>query len=128
MILMRGQVAAGGIGRCSISQRRCTAWRRTLPGGLAFSTSKQSLAQGVVVKQGAKKLKFAAKVSHGKLTITLKQPASSAQVTISSPAITVSSTLANKVKSGKVKTLPAVVASTNTRHATTRTTVKLRAS
>ena len=37
----------------------------TLPAGLAFPTSKKSLAQGIFVKQGTKKLKFAAKVSHG---------------------------------------------------------------
>jgi hypothetical protein len=96
-----------------------------LPKGLGFSSSK-NLSTGIVVKAGRRSLKFTANVSHGKLTITLKTPASSAQVTISSPAITVSKTLAKNVKTGKVKTLSVLVTATSTSHATTRLTLRLR--
>ena len=99
-----------------------------LPAGLSFSSSKRNLAHGVAVKVRGKGVRFTAKVSHGKLTITLKLPATSVQVTISSPAIAVSRALAKKVKSGTVKKLSVRVTATNTHRTTATTTLKLKAS
>jgi len=97
-----------------------------LPRGLGFSSSKKNLAKAINVKgSGAKKLKFTAKASHGKLTITLKTAASTARVTISSPAITVSRALAGNVKHHKVKTLQVTLSAADTGHRTTRLTLKL---
>jgi hypothetical protein len=97
-----------------------------LPKGLEFSTSKENLAKGINVKgSGATRLKSTAKVSHGKLTITLKIAASSIRVTISSPAIGVSRTLAGNVEHHKVKTLRVAVTAADTGHRTTRFTLKL---
>jgi hypothetical protein len=99
-----------------------------LPKGLGFSSSKKNLAKGINVKgSGAKKLKFTAKVSRGKLTITLKTAASNAGVTISNPEIGVSKALAGNVKRHKVKALHVTVAATDSGHRTTRLTLKLRA-
>jgi hypothetical protein len=99
-----------------------------LPKGLGFSTSKKNLAKGISVKSsGAKKLKSTAKLSHGTLTITLRTAASSVQATVSSPAITVSRTLAANVKHHKVATLQVTVTATDTGHRTTRLTLKARA-
>ncbi len=98
-----------------------------LPSGLAFSHLQKNLTKGILVKAGSKTVKFSAKVAHEKLTITLKSSVSSARFTISSPAIAVSKTLAAQVRSGKVKTLKVLVSSTNSRHSTTRTTLKLKA-
>jgi hypothetical protein len=99
-----------------------------LPTGLGFSTSKKNLANGINVKSpGAKKLNFTVKISHGRLTITLKTAASSVQVTISNPAINVSKTLAGKVEHHKVKTVPVTVTAADTGHKTTRLTLKPRA-
>jgi WD40-like Beta Propeller Repeat len=99
-----------------------------LPKGLGFSSSKKNLAKGINVKgSGAKKLKFTAKVSRGKLTITLKTAASNVRATISNPAIGVSRALAGNVKRRKVKTLHVTVTAADTGHRTTRLTLKLRA-
>jgi hypothetical protein len=99
-----------------------------LPTGLGFSTSKKNLANGINVKSpGAKKLNFTVKISHGRLTITLKTAASSVQVTISNPAINVSKTLAANVEHHKGKTLQVTVTAADTRHQTTRLTLKARA-
>jgi hypothetical protein len=97
-----------------------------LPRGMGFSSSKKNLARGILVKAGSRTQKFTAKVSRGKLLITLNTPASTAQVTISSPAITVSTALAKKVQSRKVKTLSVLLTVTTTRHTTTPITLKLR--
>jgi hypothetical protein len=100
-----------------------------LPAGLGFSASKKNLAKGINVKgAGARRLKFTRKVSHGKLTITLKTAASNARVTISNPAISVSRTLAGNVKHHKVKALHVTVAATDSGHRTTRLTLKLHPS
>jgi hypothetical protein len=97
-----------------------------LPKGLGFSGSRKNLANGINVKgSGAQKLKFTAKVSHGKLTITLKAVASSVRVTISSPAIGVSRALAANVTHHKVKSLHVTVTAADTGHRSTRLTLKL---
>ena len=97
-----------------------------LPKGLGFSRSKKDLAKGSPSRLAA----YAQVHREGQpreLTVTLKPPTSSAQVTISSPAITVSGTLAKKVKDGKVKTLSVLVTVFDTDHRTTGVTLKLRA-
>jgi hypothetical protein len=95
---------------------------------LGFSTSNKKFANGINVESaGAKKLKFAVKISHGKLTITLKTAASSVQVTISTPAINVSKALAANVEHHKVKTVQVTVIAADTGHRTTRLTLKARA-
>jgi hypothetical protein len=100
-----------------------------LPKGLGFSTSKKNLAKGVNVKSsGAKRLNFIAKLRHGTLMITLSTAAASVQATISSPAITVSRTLAANVEHHKVPTLLVTVTATDTGNRTTRLTLKARAS
>jgi Tol biopolymer transport system component len=99
-----------------------------LPKGLGFSTSKKRLPKEINVKgSSGKKLKFTAKVSHGKLTITLRTAASSLQTTIVSPAINVSKTLADKVKHHKIKTLRVAVTAVDAGHTTNRLTLKLTA-
>ncbi len=98
-----------------------------LPSGLGFSSTKKNLSAGVHVRARARTLKFSAKVSRGKLTITLKAPVASVQLTISSPAITVARTLAKRVKSRKVKTLSVLVTATNTSHVVARIALKLKA-
>jgi WD40-like Beta Propeller Repeat len=97
-----------------------------LPKGLGLSTSRENLAKGINVKgSGTKKLKFTAKASHGKLTITLRTAASSVRVTISSPAIGVSKALAGNVEHHKVKTLRVTLTAADTGHLTTRLMLKL---
>jgi hypothetical protein len=99
-----------------------------LPHGLGFSTSRKNRAKGINVKgSGAKNLVFAAKFSHGKLTITLKTAASIVRATISSPAISVSTALAGFVEHHVVKTLGVTVTAADTGHRTTRLILKLSA-
>jgi hypothetical protein len=75
-----------------------------------------------------KRLTFAANVRHGKLVITLKTAALSVQITIASPAISVSRTLADKIRAGKDKTLQLHVTAMATNNSTTKVTISLRAS
>jgi hypothetical protein len=91
-----------------------------LPRGLAFSKSKRHLLQGIVARARGKRLKLTAKVSHGTLAIKLRTPEPEVQFTIASPAITVSKSLARRVRTRKVKTFPIPVTATSTSHKTTR--------
>jgi hypothetical protein len=71
----------------------------SLPKGLSFSRARANLAKGSVVRGSrARKVKFSASVRHGVLTITLSSAAPTAEITLESPAVTVSSTLATSVK------------------------------
>jgi DNA-binding beta-propeller fold protein YncE len=107
----------------------------SLPGGLSFSSKKKSLAHDITLKgANGKRLKFTAKLSHGVLTITLGAAAAKAQVTIASPELSASKSLAKKVKKSKagkrhkpVK-LSFKLAATDAHHTTTRLTLKLSAS
>jgi hypothetical protein len=98
-----------------------------VPQGLSFSSSPKTLAKGLVVKSGRKQLKFTARASRRKLTITLKTPASGFQITLTTPTITVSKALAKSVDAGKVKTVQVLLTVTNTSHSNTPITLKLRA-
>lgn len=99
----------------------------SVPSIISFSTSREMLVKGIIVQLGKKKLKFTAKASHYKLTIILKTPASGFQITVKSPAITVSKALARSIDAGKRKTLKVVITATNTSHSSTLITLKLRA-
>ena len=99
----------------------------SVPSVISFSTSTEMLAKGIIVELENKQLKLSAKASHYKLTIILKTPASGFQITVESPAITVSKALARSVDAGKRKTLKVVVTATNTRHSSTPITLNLRA-
>ena len=107
----------------------------SLPGGLSFSSKKKSLAHDITLKgANGKRLKFTAKLSHGVLTFTLGAAAAKAQVTIASPELSASKSLAKKVKKSKagkrhkpVK-LSFKLAATDAHHTTTRLTLKLSAS
>jgi hypothetical protein len=71
----------------------------SLPRGLSFSHQKANLTKGIVVRGArSRKVKFTTGVSHGVLTITLSSAAAKAEVSLDSPAITVSSALARDVK------------------------------
>lgn len=83
----------------------------------------QNLVRGVEAKASAKKLKLTAKLSHGKLMIKLETPAPSVQITISRPAITVTKTLADRVKAGKVTALGIIVTAASPKHRATRLTL-----
>jgi len=98
-----------------------------LPSGLRFSTKAKNLAKGIAVS-GGKHVKFTLKASRSKLTISLKGAPTSLKVTIGAKAITVSSSLAKKVKHKKVKRLDVVVNATDSTHATTRLVLKIKPS
>jgi PKD repeat protein len=79
-----------------------------LPTGLAFA--KKGLAKGVrVIGAGGQKLAFSAKLSHGKLAVTLTGAAGAVKLTIAAPAVTESAKLKRQVSRGKVKSLSIAV-------------------
>ena len=95
-----------------------------LPSGISFSRNAESVAKGIALSgPGVKRLKFKTYVSHGMLTITLASTVTKVQVTIASPAIAVSKSLASKVKHRQVKTLSFIVKVTDS--AKTTTTLRL---
>jgi hypothetical protein len=99
-----------------------------LPSGLRFSTSTKTLAKRLAVKSlSGHRLKFAAKLNHGKLTITLGSAQPGIQLAIAPPGISVSKALASKVKHHEIKTLGVTVNATATTGASTRLVLKLRA-
>jgi len=97
-----------------------------LPGGLRFSSSKRNLAKGIIVSAHGRRLKFTATVRHASLILTLKLPASTEQVTISSPALAAGRRLAKEVRERKVKVLSILVSATDTAHAAGAITLRLR--
>ena len=97
-----------------------------LPHGLSFAKARKALAKGITVRSGGKKLKFAAKLSHGHLILTLTQPASKVELTLVRPAILVSKILQSKVRHRKVKTLGVIVKATNVSGRTTSLIVELK--
>ena len=95
-----------------------------LPSGISFSRKAESLAQGIVLSgPGAKRLNSKTNISHGILTIMLASTVTKVQVTIASPAIAVSKSLASKVKHRQVKTLSFVVKVTDSAKTTTTLTL-----
>jgi hypothetical protein len=69
------------------------------PKGLSLSRAKAKLAKGIVVRGSrSRKVKFKASVSRGVLTVTLSSAAAEAEVTLESPELAASSSLAKSVK------------------------------
>ena len=98
-----------------------------LSSGLRFSTSSETLAKRLAVKSlSGRRLKFAAKLSHGKLTIMLGTAASGIEVAVAPPAIAVSKTLVSKVKHHQIKTLQVSVTASGANGASTRLVLKLK--
>jgi kumamolisin len=97
-----------------------------LPGGLGFAKKAKTLAKGISVKSGGRKVKFSAKASHGVLTISLKTAVTSASVTLSSPAITITAGEASKVHRHKVKKLKVTVKATDASNHSTGFAITLK--
>ncbi len=93
----------------------------TLPKGLSFATKTKSLDKGISVKLGRKKLKFAAKVKKGVLTITLSKTERSITLSVGRPALSITRAEAQKIKRRKVKKLVVTLKVTDSaKHRTTR--------
>jgi subtilase family serine protease len=82
----------------------------SLPKGFSLGRSKK----GITVRNGGK-VKFSSKRRGRKLTITLKSAQRAVVVTLSRPSLSVSKSLAKKVKKRKVKKLNFTVGARNTR-------------
>ncbi len=99
----------------------------SLPSGLSFAKSSRSLSKGIGIKgSNGRKVKFKLSLKRGKLTITLGSAAKKASVAISAPTIGVSSSLAARVRRGKIKQLSIAVKAVDTSHKTTGLTLKLK--
>jgi len=99
----------------------------SLPSGLSFAKSSHSLAKGIGIKgSNGRKLKFKLSLNRGKLTVSLSSAAKQAAVAISTPAISVSSGLATRVRRGKIKQLSIALKAVDTSHKTTGLTLKLK--
>jgi subtilase family serine protease len=86
-----------------------------LPAGLRFRAG----AGIVVTGPGGKRLKFAAHLTRGALSLSLGSGATSAQVTIAAPALQVSAALAARARHHRVGALALVVAPTDVSGRTT---------
>jgi PKD repeat protein len=94
-----------------------------LPRGMSFD--KKRLAKGVSVKSASgKKLSFADKLGHRRLTITLKRAAGAVKVTIA--AITAPRTLGHTAHAGKRKSLKIAVTAIDLAGTQTPLTLKFR--
>jgi hypothetical protein len=99
----------------------------SLPSGLSFAKSSHSLAEGIGLKgANGRKLKFKLSLKRGKLTVTLGSAAKRAAVTISAPAIGVSSGLAARIGQGKIKRLSIALKAVDSSQRTTGVTLKLK--
>ena len=99
----------------------------SLPRGLGFSGSKKSLARGIVVTAGGRRLRFTTNGSRGRLTITLTTPRARVRFTLATPAISPSRTLAKNAEAGKGKTLRIGLTATDTGGTSTPITLRLGA-
>jgi hypothetical protein len=96
-----------------------------LPKGLRVASSKHSLSAGLTVRgSSGKRVKFSAKADHGVPTVMLTSAAPKAQVTISSPALTATASLAAKVKRHKAGKVSFVFTVTDKTHVMTKLTSK----
>ncbi|HWF36037.1 MAG TPA: DUF1906 domain-containing protein [Solirubrobacteraceae bacterium] len=89
-----------------------------LPRGLSFSRSAASVAKGVVVwwTANGKPLAETARLSHGKLTISLAAPARKVLITVGSPALSATKALATEVRAGVASTLEVILEAVDSRH------------
>jgi kumamolisin len=98
--------------------------RISLPAGLSFSSKVKKLEQGIVVRSGSTEIKFTVKGRGRSVTLTLKTPITSATLTAGSPAITISSSEAKKIRKHKVKRLIVNIAATSTSNKTTTLSIE----
>lgn len=91
------------------------------PGGLSFK--KKGLKKGLKVTGAGK---FSAKISHGRLVVTMKAAAAKISVKINSKAISVSKALAKKAKKHKVASLKVGVSVTDAKGKITSFTLKFK--
>ena len=91
-----------------------------LPPGLSFAHSATSLANGVVVWWGpnGKPLISVARLSHGKLTITLGAPAKKVLITVAGPALSATKALAKAVRAGAASSLQVILDAIDAKHDT----------
>jgi subtilase family serine protease len=94
----------------------------TVPKGLSFAHRARTLARRVKLKGGRK---FAAKVKHGALRLTLKKPAARVSATIGAGALVVSKSEASKIRHHKVPSLTIRFGVTNTKHQTSNVAIKI---
>jgi subtilase family serine protease len=100
---------------------RLAAIQVGLPAGLRFH-----LGAGIAVTgPGGKRLKFAARLAHGALSLSLGSGATNAQVRIAFPALHVSAALAARARRHRVGALALVVAPTDVSGRTTVLTLRL---
>ena len=90
-------------------------------GGISFTGKTTHLANGISITTPAgKQLKFTARIRRDTLTITLAGTATSVQVKIARPAITLTKSLASKTHNKRTHELDFVVKVTNSANTTTR--------
>jgi hypothetical protein len=78
----------------------------SLPNGLSFRATRQTLAAGSFVRDlRGKRLSFTVRLSHGKLTLTFKKPPTGVKLTIARGLVSISSALEKRIKSRKAKSL-----------------------
>lgn len=97
------------------------------PKGLAFAEGRRTLIRGVrVTSETGRRLRFAAGLSHGRLTVRFPKPAPSARIVIISPGVTVTGSLARAVRRGRVRRVRILVSDVSSDWATTRIRLRLR--
>ncbi len=100
--------------------------RISLPKGLSFAKKAKTLGKGIAVKNGSKKVKFKTKGNRGQLTISFKKSFRKLTLTLKKPALSVSGSLAAKVRKHKVKKLTVVLKPTGTNNKSTTITDHLK--
>jgi hypothetical protein len=101
----------------------------TAPTGVAFARGHRALIRSVrVTSETGRRLRFAAIVSHGRLTIRLRKAAASAQIVITHHGIAVARSLARAVRRGRVRRMRIAVSETSLAEGTTRFHLRLRVS
>ncbi len=99
-----------------------------LPAGASFSSTTRSLGSGITLSgSGGLRLGFRMKVSRGVLTFALNRASRQIQLTIASPAITVTRALAQRVRQRHGVTLTVIVNAVDTSQRTTRLVLRVRA-
>jgi hypothetical protein len=96
----------------------------TPPAGISFSPARGRLARGTTVTAGATTVRATTRLSGGRLTIALGTPARTVTLTIARPAIVPTTTLADRIKTGRLRTVVLPILATNTALATTQLTVR----
>jgi hypothetical protein len=90
-----------------------------LPGGLGFAGKARSLAKGITVKAGSRRVAFSPRFTGGALTVAFRASVSRASVAIGGPALTISLAEVAKVLERKVKRLAVSLKATDAAHGTT---------